>query len=81
MTAKTLRDLIEAKGITQQEMATDLDVAQSTISMWINGERIPSLITAKRIASYFNTTVDDIFFNNVNHETRLTDQETPQQAV
>lgn len=74
MSAKTLRELIEAKGITQQEMATALDVAQSTISMWINGERIPSLITAKRIAGYFNTTVDGIFFDNSNHETRLENQ-------
>ena len=76
MSTKTLRELIEAKGITQQEMATALDVAQSTISMWINGERIPSLVTAKKIANYFNTTVDGIFFDNVNHETRLENQDS-----
>jgi len=68
---KSLKDWRKSNGMTQNELASVLEVGKSTISMWETGERTPSLDMAKKIASYFGTFVELIFFNNVNHETRL----------
>lgn len=68
-----LRNIVEAKGITQATIACDLNVGQSTVSMWMSGSRTPSLAMAKRLADYLETSVEDIFFNRVNHEMRLKD--------
>lgn len=44
-------------------MAADLGLSYHTISSYEEGVRIPRDEIKKQIAEYFNTTVQDIFFN------------------
>ncbi|SKB35537.1 putative transcriptional regulator [Acetoanaerobium noterae] len=60
----SIEKLRKQKEITQEELAIKLDVTKDYISMIERGARTPSFKLAKKIADYFNTTVDDIFFDN-----------------
>lgn len=46
----------------QAVVAKDLGICQSTLAMYENGERIPSDEKKKRIADYYNVTVQFLFF-------------------
>ncbi|WP_283650096.1 helix-turn-helix transcriptional regulator [Clostridium butyricum] len=58
----------ENLGFTQQYMADKLSVAVSTYNMIENGKRKVSLYNAKRISILLNTSIDELFFNNIVHE-------------
>lgn len=53
-----IKELREAKGVGQKEFAIDMGVAQPTVSNWETGQKEPSTKNAKRIAEYFNVSVD-----------------------
>lgn len=53
-----LKELREEMGISQYEFARRLGVAQSTVGGWESGKREPSFDTLKKIAEFFNTSVD-----------------------
>lgn len=53
-----LRKLIEDRGITQKKLAACLNIAPSTLGNYIQNSREPDYETLKRIAEYFNVTVD-----------------------
>ena len=55
-------------GITQKQLAEKVGLAVSTIAMYETGDRRPSISTAKRIADYFNVTIEYIFFKDIDHE-------------
>lgn len=48
--------------LTAEQVARALNVGVSTIYMWENGERIPRDEMKLKIAKYFKTSVDNIFF-------------------
>lgn len=54
--AERLRKLRKEKGLSQAELARELDVASNTISIWELGKRMPEEKTVRQIASYFLTT-------------------------
>jgi len=56
-----IRDLREAKGMTQADLAARVDVARQTIIAVEKGRYDPSLSLAFRIADVFGRTVDDVF--------------------
>lgn len=56
--ALRLKELREAKRITQQELAKELKSSLSAVIMWENGKRVPAASTLCDIADYFNTSVD-----------------------
>lgn len=62
MKGKLLQDLRKEHGLSQRALATQLDLKPSTIGMYELGARTPPLETAKKIAVFFNTNVEDIFF-------------------
>lgn len=49
--------------ITQQEVAKSIGISLSTYSLYESGKVIPSDEKKKRIADYFHTTVQEIFFD------------------
>lgn len=65
-------DLIKLRGTkSRQEVAKALDITPQMLGAIERGTRTPSLFLAKKIADYYATTVDQIFFNHNRHETCL----------
>ena len=53
----------KSKGLTQQELSKILGVASSTISMYENGKREPDYKNLKKLAYYFDCSVDYLLGN------------------
>lgn len=55
--------LIKARGDKKrEEVAAAIGVSLSAISMYENGERVPRDETKIKLAEYYGTTVQDLFF-------------------
>lgn len=46
------------KGLSQPELAKIMNVSKQTISNWENGNRIPDILTLKKLADFFNVSTD-----------------------
>lgn len=53
-----LRQLLEENDIAQKQLATDLNIAPTTLGNYIRGMREPDFEILKLLASYFNVTTD-----------------------
>lgn len=58
MIGRKLRLLIAHKGINQRQLAEILGVSQVIVSEWVKNKKMPSVIIFKKIAEYFNTSID-----------------------
>ena len=58
--SKELKKLRKKCGLTQQELADELKLAKSTISMYENGKREPDFETEELIADYFNVDINTL---------------------
>lgn len=56
-----LEEIRKKHGITQEELASILEVSRQTIGSLENGRYNPSILLAFKIARYFNLTIEDIF--------------------
>ena len=57
-----IQELRALRRITQQELADAVSVTRQTIISLENGRYNASLLLAHKIARYFDTTIEDIFF-------------------
>lgn len=48
--------------LTQEEVAKKVGKSKNTIQNYENGKRIPNIETAKKLATLFGLTVDDLLF-------------------
>lgn len=55
---ETLRELLEEHEITQKQLALALNVAPSTLGGYVQGTSEPDVATLKRIAAYFQVSMD-----------------------
>lgn len=55
-----LRELLEERDISQKKLANDLKIAASTLGNYIRDHREPDFETLKRIAAYFQVSVDHL---------------------
>jgi len=53
-----LKLLRTEKGLTQQKLAVDFNIEQSTISAYENKARTPDIDTLEIICNYFNVSID-----------------------
>lgn len=53
-----------ARGLSQGQLASALDVSRQTINSIENGRYVPSLGLAIGLARYFDTTVEEMFDAN-----------------
>lgn len=58
MFAQRLKELRLGKGITQAQFANIFNISAGTIAMWETEKRTPDLETVRRIAKFFDVTVD-----------------------
>lgn len=50
--------LRKMKGMSQEELANELDVSRQTLSKWETGESVPDLEKSKMIADFFGVSLD-----------------------
>jgi len=61
--------LVNLRGdLSRDEVANALSISVSTLQMYENGQRVPRDEIKMRIASYYRKTVQEIFFDNQQHE-------------
>lgn len=60
----SLKQLRRDRNIKQMDLAKILDITNDYLSLIERGARTPSFKLAKKIADYFDTTMDEIFFSN-----------------
>lgn len=64
--------LIECRGErSRRKVAKAVDITPQMLGAIERGDRTPSLPLAKKIADYYELSVDEIFFNHKRHETFL----------
>ena len=56
-----LKEIRKQKQVTQEELATTLEVSRQTINSLEKGRYNPSIILAFKIARYFNMSIEEIF--------------------
>lgn len=56
-----LEEIRKERGVTQEELATSLEVSRQTIGSLENGRYNPSILLAFKIARYFQMTIEEIF--------------------
>ena len=59
--AKRLKELRMSRGLTQDDLARELNLVKSSISMYENGKRKPSFEVLEAIADYFNVNMDTLY--------------------
>lgn len=57
---ENLKRIREEKGMTQQTLADYLYVTRQAVSRWEGGSRYPDLMTAKKMAQFLDTSVDEL---------------------
>lgn len=66
MFAEQLKKIRAERKCTQEELATGIGVAKSTISMYENGNREPDFETVEAIADFFNVNMSRLVDNRAN---------------
>lgn len=69
---KNLRNLLDEFDITQKQLATELNIAPSTLSGYMQGTSQPDFETLKSLAKYFNVSID--YLLDFNYETKFDKQ-------
>ena len=57
-----LRELLEEEGISQKQLAHDLNISAPTLGNYVRNLRQPDFETVKRIAAYFSELLPTIFW-------------------
>ena len=59
-----IKNLREKNNISRENFANAVEISQSALSMYENGQRIPRDEVKLRIARFFNTSIEELFFTN-----------------
>ena len=80
MNGRKLKSLRENKGLLQKELGDKIGISASTIGMYEQNRRDPDYDTLKKIAQYFNVSIDYLLDNNVNDK-KVDEELIEQQAL
>jgi len=58
MLSEKIKELRKKKGLTQEELASELNVSRQAITKWESGEGTPDLDNIRNIALFFHVSVD-----------------------
>ena len=47
-------------GLSQQQLADELNLSRRAVCLWETGRRVPDLQSARLLADYFHTTLDHL---------------------
>lgn len=68
-------------GFSQRQVAEAVGISQSSYAMIEGGHRHPRKEIEKKLADFFGVTVDELFFGDHYHETRLNGGEANEKDV
>lgn len=57
----TLKNMREAKGLSQMALAKELGVDQSSVCLWEKGKTFPRVDVAIRLAKLLGCSLDDLY--------------------
>lgn len=63
-----IRNIRQAQGMTQKDLAEKLGVTPNAVSQWENGARDPRLETIKHLAEVLHCTTDEILRGELTDE-------------
>ena len=69
MLAENIKAIRKQRGMTQEELATRLNVVRQTVSKWEKGLSVPDADLLKRIAEILETNVSTLFGAPISTET------------
>ncbi len=58
--SKVIADNRRRKGVTQDQLAAYIGVSKASVSKWENGHSYPDITFLPQLATYFNTSIDDL---------------------
>lgn len=53
-----LRELINERKVTQQEISENITASRQALNKWVNGETVPDILAAAELADYFGVSAD-----------------------
>lgn len=62
---RNLKFLRESKGMTQDQLATEFEVSQSTIAAWERGVREPGLYHLVRMKQFFDVDLYNLIYGQI----------------
>ena len=62
--AQRLGNLIKEKGYTHENVAQGIGVTRQGVGKWVNGESVPDVLTAAKLANFFEVSVDYLAGNS-----------------
>ena len=71
-----LKELRNAKSISQAKLAADIHISRSAVAKWENGLGLPNDESLKMLADYFGVTVDELISNKQNEEILVSKNKT-----
>ena len=57
-----LQQLRKEKGLSQEDLAYQLNVSRQAVAKWENGDSIPDLINCAALADLYDVSVDDLLY-------------------
>jgi len=57
---KTLKKLMDDKGLNQLKLAGEINIRQSQVHNWLAGKSLPGYLSIRKLAQYFNVSCDVI---------------------
>lgn len=60
----SLKRLRKINNVSQEKLANDLGYSKQAVSNWEQSKNLPSVEVMKKLANYFNVTIDELISDN-----------------
>lgn len=77
-TGALIQALRKSKGLTQQELALELNVSSKTVSKWECGDALPEITTLILLSEYFDVSLDELLKGEKTHQGKTLSEDTTQ---
>lgn len=81
MFANTLKELRSERGMTQKQLASEINMSQQAVAKWETGKAEPSYEMTMRLADLFGVSVDYLMAGNSQKQKKPTGNATPDELV
>lgn len=61
-----LKNVMNERGLTQAELARRTKIAETTVSRWLSGKRMPTIKHLIVLSNFFEVTIDELLADKIN---------------